>query len=479
MADVSTHFRIPILGGQSTFTVRVPHHYLQGQRQFFFSQLHLVPNYFSLDAEKEQLDADPEMEQMIEKDVHVKININEPQTFFAKEPYVNKATIPKLVDAMAAINAYFESKKPAFVKATPLFIDWIDIVAGQEMDITEYVPAMALIYYNKPYNATEHLDYAPSSIRDIEAINNFMPPLGTMDSVQNFAERIRLRFWMGPFTKAIFSSKEPFATDFGFLESQLGTYDAKLKQYHLNNDSPHWRPMMLGRLAPKLTLTRATFKVHIQAVQYLIEGTIRKIQIKKKDWFDNEKLLELLKEKFKQTSRFTNTIFSIEYDKDNKKFYFEFPNTDALGVTIGCEPEFAHRLGFGTNTLIMKGMQAMPQEDRLSIVDAKKKALTVVYDTGPLLCTLDQMSSNTTSGALDHYMAALYPHESGILSMPQSMCSCTSNLTPIHALTQASAALVPVPFRLLRIYEDQSISDFAWKCNAYIYGVLQGTCKKV
>ena len=83
MTDVSTHFRIPILGGQSTFTVRVPHHYLQGQRQFFFSQLHLVPNYFSLDAEKEQLDADPEMEQMIEKDVHVKININEPQTFFA------------------------------------------------------------------------------------------------------------------------------------------------------------------------------------------------------------------------------------------------------------------------------------------------------------------------------------------------------------------------------------------------------------
>ena len=148
-------------------------------------------------------------------------------------------------------------------------------------------------------------------------------------------------------------------------------------------------------------------------------------------------------------------------------------------MTIGCEPEFAHRLGFGTNTLIMKGMQAMPQEDRLSIVDAKKKALTVVYDTGPLLCTLDQMSSNTTSGALDHYMAALYPHESGILSMPQSMCSCTSNLTPIHALTQASAALVPVTFRLLRIYEDQSISDFAWKCNAYIYGVLQGTCKKV
>ena len=148
-------------------------------------------------------------------------------------------------------------------------------------------------------------------------------------------------------------------------------------------------------------------------------------------------------------------------------------------MVLRCDPEFAHRLGFGSESLIMKGMQAAPQEDRLSISDAKKKALSVVFDTGPILCTLDQMSSNTTSGALDHYMAALYPHESGILSMPQSVCSCTSNLTPIHALTQASAANVPVTFRLLRIYEDQSISDFAWKCNAYIYGVLQGTCKKV
>jgi hypothetical protein len=124
-------------------------------------------------------------------------------------------------------------------------------------------------------------------------------------------------------------------------------------------------------------------------------------------------------------------------------------------------------------------MQAMPQEDQINIVDAKKKALSVVYDTGPILCTLDQMSSNTTSGALDQTMAALYPHESGILAMPQSVCSCSSNLTSIHPLTQTSAAHVPVTFRLLRIYEDQTISDFAWKCNAYVYGVLQGTCKKV
>jgi hypothetical protein len=81
---------------------------------------------------------------------------------------------------------------------------------------------------------------------------------------------------------------------------------------------------------------------------------------------------------------------------------------------------------------------------------------------------------------MDQTMAALYPHHSGILAMPSpSVCSCNANLTTIHPLTQSLAARVPITFRLLRIYEDESISDFQWKCNAYVYGVLQGTCKKV
>jgi len=188
----------------------------------------------------------------------------------------------------------------------------------------------------------------------------------------------------------------------------------------------------------------------------------------------------MLEEKFKNTFAAANTRFSLSYDETEKKFIFQFPNSNQINIIILCEPRFAHRLGFGHETTITKGMKATPKQVKETITDAKKKALTVVYDTGPILCTLDQMTSNTTSGAMDHYMAALYPHESGILAMPPpSACSCTANLTSIHPRTQSLAALIPVTFRLLRIYEDQSISDFQWKCNGYIYGVLQGTCKKV
>lgn len=479
-AEVSTHFRIPIENGESTFTVRVPRHHLESNRKFFFSQLNLVPDFFSKDAEKQQLDADPDMEKMMELDVHIKIFYNDYKQLYAPDAYSNSLTTTKLVNAMAAINAYYERHKPDFALTTPVFIDWIDILEDGKREIADYVQKNASIYYGKEYDWAEHGDFLPASARILENVNNFMPPLGTMTSDPDYAERIRLRFWLGPFTKAVFSSKEPMANDFGFMDTQIGTYLPQFKQYHLINNKSYWRPVMIGQLAPKLELTRKDFKMSIIPSVPFIEGTIRDIQIKKRDWYDDAKVTELLMERFQQSSRFTNCIFSFGFDDTEKKFYFNFPNSESINVVIQCAPEFAKRLGFGNQNTITKGMQAQPQEDKSGIIDAKKNALAVVYDTGPILCTLDEMSSNTTSGALDHYMAALYPHESGILSMPPpTACSCTANLTSIHPLKQTSAAYVPITFRLLRIYEDQSISDFAWKCKAYIYGVLQGTCKKV
>lgn len=479
-AEVSTHFRIPILSGQSTFSVRVPRHHLESNRKFFFSQLNLVPDYFSQDAEDQNLDADPDLDQTVETNVFLKIKYEDYKKVYMPNPFTNTATTPKMKDVIANINAYFENLKPDFAITTPLFIDWIDIVEEKaKQEILNYVPKLCQIYYSAE-NTANFTDFLPSSARMVEKVNNFMPPLGTMISSQAFADRIRLRFWMAPFTKVIFSSKEPFANDFGFMEDQLGVYNLQYKQYHLTNDTPGWKIMMTGKLAPKLDLTRKDFKLAVIPSRSINEGYIGKIQMKKRDWLDDQKLAQALALRFQNSIGLSNVMFSFGFDTDEKKFYFKFPASDVVSIIIKCEPRFAHRLGFGFEDTITKGMKALPKAVRETITDAKKKALTVVYDTGPILCTLDQMSSNTTSGAMDHYMAALYPHESGILAMPPpSVCSCSANLTSIHPMTQSLAALVPITFHLLRIYEDQSIRDFQWKCNGYIYGVLQGTCRKV
>ena len=145
-AEVSTHFRIPVDIGQSTFTVRVPRHHLDGQRKFFFSQINVVPDYFSQEASKQELDADPDADQPMEIDVSVKIRFEDNKKTFAPDVYTNAAANVKLTDAIEAINNYYETHKPSFAHASPCFFDWVDVMAAQTQEIDDYVPAMAPIY---------------------------------------------------------------------------------------------------------------------------------------------------------------------------------------------------------------------------------------------------------------------------------------------------------------------------------------------
>ena len=100
--------------------------------------------------------------------------------------------------------------------------------------------------------------------------------------------------------------------------------------------------------------------------------------------------------------------------------------------------------------------------------------MSVVFDTGPILCTLDQHSSNTTSGVNDEFMAALYPTQAGILSMPSNDCSSHSRLVKFHLTSQSSSAKPSIQFRLLRIYDNENIQDFLWKTGGIIYGLISG-----
>jgi hypothetical protein len=473
-ADVdNTPFRIAIPSGVSTFTIKVPHHYLRSTRKFFFNQLELAPDFFSLEAEKLKLDADPDLDQTVETSVQVKITYMEPRTVYAPV-YQNASTTTKTIDFIEKINEHFEKHKPDYAYTTPFFFDWIDASLNEEKEPKKYVPLVAHSYYNEPYYAVLHSDRLPASVRELDGVNNFLPPIGTMEAQASYQARIRLRMWMAPVSKVTFSSNMPFVTDLGFSYEQLG--QSVKNQYHIVNDKSYWLPVAVGVRAPNTTITKTDVRITVSAASTHLINRINKISVTKRDWLDDGKLYPHLSELFSQTSRYNNTIFSLGFNNAEKRYMFHFPVSDNVTVIISCQPELAMRLGFGAVTNIVRGMQAEPQMDRYSIYDAQKKALALVYDTGPLLCTLDQVSSNQTSGALDQFMAALYPHQSGILKMPQSVCSCAANAVHINAITQSSAAQVPITFRLLRIYDDEKVADFSWKNDAFIYGILQGIC---
>ena len=110
--DVRTHFRIAIPSGEATFTVQVPQNYLlDHRRRFFFNELHLTPDFYSLEAEKHSLDADKEPDRIVERNVNVKIYYKDAKTAYGPT-YENATTITDTPTLLAQMNEHFEEKKP-------------------------------------------------------------------------------------------------------------------------------------------------------------------------------------------------------------------------------------------------------------------------------------------------------------------------------------------------------------------------------
>lgn len=467
MEEVATPFRIVIPPGTSTFDVKVPKHYLTNDRRFYFKHLRLVPDFYNKEADLLGLDSDPNMSTIIDYPLQVKLEYKDVSSFYGPN-YKNSTAINTTVDAIERINDHFENNKPDVAYATPFFIDWIDEVQQKTLPPSRYVPKEAANYYGELYRAAG--DRLPSSVQGMDDVNNFLLPIGTLKNPLLY-NNIRLRLWMGPYTRAVFSSLQPFVEDWGFTEAQFGA--SYKQQYTLFNRTHTWRPVLTATRPPKETFTKLDFRMMVGPLNGTMINKSRVTSMTKRDWDDNGKVTRYLKSLIQNLSNHLNTIFSFGFDENEKRFYFHLPASDNLSVTILCSPEFAMRLGYGQESFIVKGMQARPQKDKITITDAQTKAMAVVYDTGPIICTLDNISSNTTSGADDQFMAALYPMMPGELCMPDSG---KSHAVHLRILRQSTAAFVPITFRLLRIYDNQQSSNFAWSHDAYVYGTFSGFC---
>lgn len=469
MEEVATPFRIVVPAGESTFDIHVPKHYLTNDRRFYFKHLRLVPDFYNKQADQLGLDTDPNMNTIIDYPVQVKLQYNDASTFYGPT-YKNSSTINSTLDAIERINDHFETNKPEASYATPFFIDWTDVVQEKTTTPNRYVPKEAIHYYDEEFDAILHGDRLPTSVQGMDDVNNFLPPIESITSPLLY-ENIRLRLWMGPYTRAVFSSLQPFVDDWGFTEEQFGR-PYKL-QYTLINKTHTWRPVLTAAKSPKRNFTKVDFRVTVAPWNPLMVNKQRVTSLSKRDWNDNAKVTHYLKHLFQNVSNHTNTIFSFGFDENEKRFYFDLPTSEKFAVTIVCTPEFALRLGYSRTQFIVRGMEAKPQKDKLSVVDAQTKAMSVVYDTGPIICTLDNISSNTTSGADDQFMAALYPKLPGELCMPESG---TSHSVHLCILRQSTAAFVPITFRLLRIYDNEKSSNLVWNHDAYVYGTFSGFC---
>jgi hypothetical protein len=120
-----------------------------------------------------------------------------------------------------------------------------------------------------------------------------------------------------------------------------------------------------------------------------------------------------------------NVLMSFEYDANSSKFIAKFPTADSIVVYINLTNELCARLGYSGVAAIHKSLtpeavaagtatSAAAAADQLS-TDMQKKCVSICYDTGLVIVSLEQTRANTTSGIDDYYMASLFPDSSGMM----------------------------------------------------------------
>jgi hypothetical protein len=118
-----------------------------------------------------------------------------------------------------------------------------------------------------------------------------------------------------------------------------------------------------------------------------------------------------------------------------------------------------------------KNKEAGDIERAVNISNDIDRCKAMCYDTGLVLCMLDQVSSNVTSRTTYYFMTSLHPDGHGVMVMGVKCCQESSRA--IITSQSGSSAMVSLQFQLLRIYDNRHMQKFAWKDGALISGKLQ------
>jgi hypothetical protein len=473
--DALVPFRQFLQPESSTFEVSVPRQFLDGDRKFHFENLTLSPHLFSREAAGFNVEADEEGLAVIKTGIRLDVQFGTDKKLFLSSPF-RVTTLMAARKYVQEFNAFFEREKPNFVRRCPLFFDWTHLAMEQDEDFSgDYVDAAGMYdqtWFNEIFSLQLHGNGLPASLDDFKGVNHLKyPTTGAFSEAQTNEDNFRLRLWVGPFAKATFSSPG-ILTDLGFAVSQFGEQTAKQQITIVNSEAAFVQFTALT--APKIDLT-SKCTVNLYPAEPLAASYVHLLEISTKDYRNHLVLAKMLNAKIQECATELNVVASLNFDESESKFKFQFPSGPLISASLYLQkPELSLRMGFFYTNVIDE--TSTPRQVRdvqaVNVADAFKKCAALCFDTGIVLCTLDQLSSNTTSGALDFYMASLFPRPSGVMELDR----CGLDVPPgVHLVSSSgSGSLVPFQFRLLRIYDNQEVRKFAWNDGAWIYGMLRG-----
>ena len=469
--NVFVPFNVDIPAGHSTFTVPVPTRF--SDREFFFSNVVLVPDFYSQQAAGYDLDVQEELDQLILYDLYLKVNFKtdpklHPASFTPENSVTTTAQFAKRA------NDFFETNKPIGLQHLGCFFDWIDIryepISGQSWD--DYIKIMAVTYYGEPYNEAKHFNALPVSARTVYGANNYLYPTRLSDVT---LENLRFRFNIAPNTNALFSTNGQLQS-MGFSNSQIGDKVDRNRHVMENDNKTHFETIEAENEA-KVELTKDHKMImSLQVNQKYFSSEVVQVSLTKGESYKNENYLTLIKTGLRELANQCNIEANFSYDSLTKVFSFTFPNNRSMdNFTIVVPTELAERLGFGLIRDITENNKTGEKaDDTIDVKEMAEKAIALAMDTSLVIISDDNTSSNLTAGIHEKYMAALYATGTGTMEIPEADFCQEPAKMKMPSIYTGSTATIPATFRLSRYLDGNRLVNLVWKTGAYIYGTLRG-----
>jgi hypothetical protein len=219
---VMSTFHKSVKEGCSSFTVEVPKSYNSvmlpnseiHRRQFYFSDLYLIPGFYKQRAAKLGLKVKDEEEKLIDLECRmtftVSLDFYKDKDNRMKDVKFQHASAESLVDELIkTINAHFQATISEGRLHPALIIDWIDtswVDEENELEILDpdvVVPTMTAMYYgNQDYSNNLYYNALELAMRSVPGVNNFKFPSQAFESPEIWSS-VRLQIHIASNTKIL------------------------------------------------------------------------------------------------------------------------------------------------------------------------------------------------------------------------------------------------------------------------------------
>lgn len=435
--------------------------------------MRVTPDYFNTDAFLFNLDTEEEL--LLKLDYGFALFYTVWADLYPTGLDLKKEEEVGLDNFLKQVNSYAVRIKPTALVGPPFFIDWIDtdfqrqlfqVKSDPGIDeaaiLRRYMENNALDYYEEDLDDAKHDNALPSLMRSIPHANKYLFPTKA-NTNEVVLDLLRIRICVAPNTKVSFSSKRMLQMLGIAAERRMGT-----RYVFANHDKERYQ-YFVGGLPPFVNQIMEMGKISVGPVMdsYFIE---RHIFFSRTEKRSNEDLFNGLKLYLDTLSKETNINFSISYTNATGLFAFQFPDHPAVQVTMKGDPELFQRLGYGLVAEI--NSDSVSKVFKVGQKDSESKAKILVFDTGHVVVTCQNTSSNLTSLTNNEFLASLFPMGVGCLELALCREDFPCVVPPIFE--GGSGDSVPLYCHLWKFDDAGRLVPFKWVTGATISGVLRG-----